>query len=110
MNCRICSREFSPSKYKPQQQVCGQPACQKSRQLENQKQWRLRNPDYFRSLEQDKAWIERRRRYNQLWKETNKESIKIYQKKNKKQRNQYMREYMRNYRINRDSNVNREKS
>ena len=110
MICKVCSREFVPSKYRPQQQVCGQPACQKARQLSNQKKWRELNPDYFRSLEQDKAWIEKRRRYNKLWKETNKASIKSYEKKNKKQRNQYMREYMRNYRVRKAAGVSGEKS
>jgi len=98
MKCSICNNEFSPSKYRPSQQVCSSPACQRQRQLLNQKQWRLKNPDYFKCLGQEPAWQDKRRRYNQLWKAANKEYIKAYENEHKDQRREYMREYMRKYR------------
>ncbi len=98
MKCRICQNEFTPDKYHPRQSVCSQPACQKQRQLENLSAWRQKNPDYFKGLEQDAAWREKRRNYNKLWKKANQKEIKEYAKKNKEQRREYMRFYMQEYR------------
>ena len=98
MKCKICNQEFVPSKYRPSQVVCSDPACQRSRQLANQKSWREQNPDYFKYLGQEEAWQEKRRRYNRLWKAANKEYIHEYEVAHKDQRREYMREYMRNYR------------
>jgi hypothetical protein len=98
MKCIICNNDFTPSKYRPSQQVCSDPACQRQRQLQNQKEWRIKNPDYFKCLGQESAWQDKRRRYNQLWKSANKEYIKTYENDHKDQRREYMREYMRKYR------------
>ena len=111
MRCKICQSEFKPSKYRPQQQVCSKLECQKQRQLQNLKAWRLRNPNYFRSLDQDSSWREVRYRYNRLWKSTHKEYLKDYEKAHKEQRKEYMREYMRERRkLNPTPFVNRSKS
>jgi hypothetical protein len=98
MICKICQAEFKPNKYHPNQQVCPNPECQKKRQLENLKQWRRKNADYFKCLGQEKAWQDKRHRYNTLWKSANKESLKEYEQLHKEQRREYMREYMRRYR------------
>lgn len=98
MRCRICQNEFTPNKYHPNQQVCFQPVCQKARQLQNEKQWREKNPDYFKSLGQGEHWKEVRHRYSKLWRETNKEYLKTYEKAHQDQRREYMRNYMRRYR------------
>ena len=98
MRCRICQNEFIPSKYRPQQQVCPRPGCQRARQIQNERQWRVKNPDYFKSLGQGSAWQEVRKRYSQLWKSTHKDYLKEYAENRKEQRREYMREYMRAYR------------
>ena len=98
MNCKICNKEFTPNKYRPNQRVCASPTCQRTRQIQNQKEWRARNPDYFKCLGQGSAWQDKRRRYNRLWKSANKEYVKTYETDHKEQRRAYMREYMRKYR------------
>jgi hypothetical protein len=108
MICKICQKEFIPNKYHSNQQVCPQPECQKMRQIQNIREWRKKNPDYFKSLGQEAAWQEKRRRYNRLWKSLNKGNLKVYEQINKEQRREYMREYMKRYRILR-SDVNRDK-
>jgi hypothetical protein len=64
--CRYCEKTFQPSKYQPQQAVCGESACQKRRRTEYRQQklktddeyrqvcrdssrkWRSENPDYWK--------------------------------------------------------------
>ena len=108
MRCKICENEFTPDKYHPHQQVCSQPECQRLRQIQNEKEWRAKNPDYFNYLGQESAWKDKRKRYNRLWKTTHQQELKEYQKTRRQQRQEYMREYMRRYRL--AKNVNRNKS
>ena len=110
MLCRICQNEFKPNKYRPNQKVCSRLECQKKRQVENEKAWRARNPDYFKYLDQESAWLEKRKRYNKLWKAAHQQDLKGYQQSHQQQRQEYMREYMRNYRQGRAPSVNRNKS
>lgn len=99
MQCKICKQEFTPNKYRPSQEVCSKPECQHLRQILNEKEWRKKNPDYFKYLDQETYWRENRRRYNKLWKATHKAYITAYEENHKEQRRVYMREYMREYRI-----------
>ena len=108
MRCKICQNEFILNKYHPQQQVCSQPECQKTRQIQNEKEWRMRNPDYFKCLGQESAWRESRHRYSKLWKTTHKDYAQQYEENHKLQRREYMREYMRRYR--KAGSVNGDKS
>ena len=62
------------------------------------REWRRKNPEYFKYLNQETAWSEKRRRYSKLWKDANKDYLKDYELKRKLQRREYMREYMRRYR------------
>ena len=98
MRCNICQNEFIPNKYRPHQEVCSQPECQKIRQVQNEREWRLKNPDYFKCFEHESAWRKNRQRYNALWKSTHKSSLKNYEESHREQRREYMREYMRRYR------------
>lgn len=98
MRCKICQNEFVPNKYHPHQQICSQPACQRARQIQNEREWRLKNPDYFKSRGQEAAWRRIRQRYNKLWSSTHKDYLKKYEASHKEQRREYMREYMRRYR------------
>ncbi len=98
MLCKFCQNEFTPSKYRPKQQVCSRPECQRLRQLQNEKDWRLRNPDYFKCLGQESSWRADRHRYTRLWKAMHGVGIRAYEKANQKPRREYMREYMRRYR------------
>lgn len=108
MRCKICQNEFTPSRYRPTQQVCSGPECQKLRQIQNEQAWRAKNPDYFKYLGGESAWHESRRRYNKLWRQTHKEYLKTYAEEQKTQRREYMRQYMREYR--KAKTVNRDKS
>lgn len=108
MRCKICQGEFQPNKYRPHQQVCSKAECQRQRQIQNEKQWRLRNPDYFKCLGQEEVWRRNRHRYSHLWKTTHKAYLKDYAQNHKSQRSEYMREYMRRYRA--AKSVNRDKS
>lgn len=98
MICKICKKEFIPDKYHPNQQCCLSLECQRQRQILNEKEWRSRNPNYFKCLGQESAWRENRHRYNKLWRLTHKNYLHDYQEKHKQQRKEYMREYMRRYR------------
>ena len=109
MQCKICQKEFIPNKYRPIQTVCSSPDCQRLRQIQNEKEWRIRNPDYFKCLGQEKSWRENRHSYSKLWRTAHKDSIRAYEQRHKEQRRQYMREYMR-ARRKATENVNGEKS
>lgn len=98
MRCKICQSEFTLNKYHPNQQVCLRPECQRQRQIQNERDWRLKNPDYFKVLDQESVWRQNRQRYTNLWKATHKDYLKEYEQTHKEQRKKYMREYMRNYR------------
>jgi hypothetical protein len=113
MRCKLCQREFTPNKYHPHQQICFRPECQHLRQIQNQRDWRSKNPEYFKCRGQEGFWRENRKRYRQQWKITHKDYLKEYQESHLKQRREYMREYMRRYRAihkKRDEFVNRNKS
>ncbi len=109
MHCKICKSEFTPNKHRPTQRVCLKPDCQRLRQIQNEKDWRLKNPDYFKYLDQETYWKDNRRRYNRLWKVTHKAYAQAYEDSHKEQRRVYMREYMREYR-KKNKLVNRDKS
>jgi hypothetical protein len=108
MICKICKDSFTPDKYHPRQQVCLRRECQNARQLNNIRDWRLRNPDYFKCSGQPSVWQANRHRYSKLWRITHKEYQKEYENSHKEQRKTYMREYMRQRRTL--LNVNRNKS
>jgi hypothetical protein len=90
-----------PNKYHPNQEVCSSFECQKTRQVKNERDWRMRNPSYFKCLGQEPAWRENRYRYNKLWRSTHKEYLQSYEESHRLQRKEYMREYMRRYRVTR---------
>lgn len=98
MRCKVCNKEFSPSKYNPSQQTCSSSECQHLRQLLNEREWRGRNPDYFRCHGQDQVWQENRYRYVKLWRLAHRDYLREYAKSHAPQRREYMREYMRRYR------------
>lgn len=104
MRCKICQKEFIPNKYRPNQLVCSDAECQGKRQIENERAWRVKNPDYFKCLGQDEAWRQNRHRYSRLWKAVRSEHLKEYEKGQREQRRGYMREYMREYRQNKPVN------
>ena len=79
--CRFCQQSFEPSKFRPDQSVCGQPPCQRQRRAEyhrrkidtdpiyaqvvtdSQKKWRDAHPDYQKTYRQSHAAaVERNRR------------------------------------------------
>jgi len=98
MRCKICQKEFIPSKYRPNQQVCSQSECQRMRQIQNERDWRLKNPDYFKYLDQEPAWKGKRHLYNSLWRGSHKDELKEYELGHSQERKKYMREYMRRWR------------
>ena len=83
--CRFCRQVFQPAPYHPQQQVCGNPACQSQRRrdyhrqkiasdpvyqqvcLESPRKWRKANPDYWKKYRQKHPeQVERNRRQQRL--------------------------------------------
>ena len=106
MRCRVCQNEFVPNKYRPNQQVCSRIACQRIRQIDNEREWRNKNPDYFKYLDQESSWRLNRLRYNRLWKSAHTDYLQEYERSHKEQRREYMREYMHRYREAK-RNVNR---
>lgn len=108
MRCKICQNEFIPNKYHPRQEVCSRQECQRQRQIQNLREWRLKNPEYFKYLDQEASWREKQNRCSRRWKSSHKEYLKEYQEAHKQARREYMRDYMHKYREAR--NVNREKS
>jgi hypothetical protein len=98
MRCKICQNEFTPDKYHSNQQVCSQAECQKIRQIQNLRDWRIKNPEYFKCRGQEGSWQQVRHRYSREWRKTHKEYLKEYQLGRRQQRREYMREYMRNKR------------
>jgi len=98
MICKFCQREFTPNKYHPHQKVCSNPECQNLRQIQNERDWRIRNPEYFKCRGQEAFWREDRHQYSQKWRASHKEYLKEYEKAHTPQRRVYMREYMRRYR------------
>lgn len=99
MRCKICQREFTPNKYHPHQEVCFSPECQHLRQIQNERDWRIENPEYFKCRDQEVSWRKNRHYYNQKWKVAHKEYLKEYEKSHAESKRVYMREYMRRYRI-----------
>ena len=63
--CPYCREPFVPSRYRPDQRVCSQPACRRRREyhrrkqqtdplyrqvcLDSQQKWRARHPEYQKS-------------------------------------------------------------
>ena len=105
MRCKICQKEFTPNKYHPHQQVCSQTECQHLRQILNQRNWRNKNPEYFKCRGQEAFWRENRHRYSQQWRVAHKQYLKEYQRNHRQQRREYMREYMRRYRVTRRGEI-----
>ncbi|MBM3252958.1 MAG: hypothetical protein FJZ16_01735 [Candidatus Omnitrophica bacterium] len=98
--CKVCGRQFVPNKYKPSQNVCNDIACQKERQRQNIRTWRLKNPDYFKyTTGDDPAYIESVRQKQLLWRRAHKLRLKEYRAKYREKIRDYMREYMKKYRL-----------
>lgn len=98
-NCIFCQTPFAPNKYSPRQKVCSNPVCQKKRQLESMKEWRLRHPDYFKYDEsKGQEWLDLQRRRSKLWRQKNPDKVRSYRQAHSQEYRNYMREYMRKYR------------
>ena len=83
--CIICQQEFIPNKYHPHQEVCSNKECQHKRQLSNQKEWRFKNPNYFKYKKKNTGWEKRRAHYLKIWRLTHKDYFKKYRLKNKQE-------------------------
>jgi len=103
--CEICGKPFVPNKYRPNQTVCSSLECQYKRQLSNMKQWRRKNPNYFKYKEsQDKSWKQTCRERSLEWRRKHKEYLQLYREANKERHRFYMRDYMRQYRLKKKQN------
>ncbi|MBF0494255.1 MAG: hypothetical protein HQL28_03890 [Candidatus Omnitrophica bacterium] len=97
--CEVCGKPFVVNKYRPNQEVCSSLECQYQRQLENMKEWRKNNPNYFKYKEsQDKSWKQTCRERSLEWRRKHKEYLQLYREANKERHRVYMRDYMRKYR------------
>jgi hypothetical protein len=103
-NCEYCLLPFTPNKYSRRQKICSDPACQKKRQLESMRQWREKNPNYFKYDEsKGLGWLETQRRRAKTWRQNNPDKLRVYRETHLAQYRSYMREYMRRYRAKKDS-------
>lgn len=62
--CIICGRFFTPDKrVGERQKVCRAGACKRARKKKAQKNWREKNPEYFKNLYTDyvKPWRQKKR-------------------------------------------------
>jgi hypothetical protein len=82
--CKFCHREFIADKYHPHQQVCSSPECQHKRQLENQRKWRLKNPDYFKYKEKKTFWEKKRAQYLKIWRKIHRDYFRKYHRKRRR--------------------------
>lgn len=97
--CIYCKSAFTPNKYSPRQKICASAECQKKRQLDSMRQWRERNPNYFKYDEsKGPVWLEAQRRRSKQWREKNPEKVRAYRENHSTEYRQYMKEYMRRYR------------
>ena len=65
VSCRYCQQSFQPSKFRPDQSVCGQPDCQRQRRTEDHRK-RLRSDPVYRELvcDSQKTWRAEHPRYS----------------------------------------------
>lgn len=97
--CSICSKTFLPNKYRPNQAICSSLECQYQRQLNNMKEWRGRNSDYFKYREiKDVKWKESCRERARRWRQNHIDYLKLYRQEHKEEHKEYMKKYMRDYR------------
>ena len=98
-SCLFCNSAFLPNKYSPRQKVCSSAECQKKRQLESMRNWRKKNPNYFKYDESKGIeWLEMQRRRSKLWRDKNPEKVRSYRQAHSDEYRSYMRQYMRQYR------------
>ena len=82
--CRICGYKFVPDRFHPYQKVCSRSECQHKRQLLDQKNWRQKNPEYFKYKEKRTPWERKRAAYLRLWRRLHKDYFKKYSQKHSK--------------------------
>lgn len=116
--CPICKKAFIPNKYRPNQATCSNLECQYQRQLYNMKDWRDKNPNYFKYKEmKDVKWKESCRERARKWRQNHLDYLKLYRQEHKEKHKEYMKNYMRDYRkrkkekmqtpINQDGGISR---
>ncbi len=97
--CKICGKSFTPNKYRPNQNICSSIECQYQRQLDNMKEWRGRNPNYFKYKEShDSSWKQTCKQRSLDWRKKHMDYLKLYREEHRDRHREYMRDYMRNYR------------
>ncbi len=98
--CKICGRQFVPSKYRPFQGACNDIVCQRERQRQNIKDWRLKNPDYFKyAAGTDPTYRDMIRQKHREWRKSHPSRLQEYRLRYKEKTREYMREYMKKYRL-----------
>jgi hypothetical protein len=80
--CRYCEKSFQPSKYQPQQAVCGEVDCQKQRRTEYRQQ-KLKADQEYRQVCRDSSrkWRSRNPGYWQQYREKHPDSVSKNRKK-----------------------------
>jgi hypothetical protein len=64
--CVYCRRSFLPSRYRPQQRVCGRPDCQRRRRADSRLQQLARDPEYRQVVrDSQKQWWDEHPDYQQ---------------------------------------------
>lgn len=91
--CEVCSKPFTPSKYRPNQTVCGQAACQRQRQIKNIKEWHRAHKESMGPAEKEAV----KKKYRE-WRKKHQQYIKLYRESKLEEYRDYMRTYMQQYR------------
>ncbi|MDD5449583.1 MAG: hypothetical protein PHO42_03185 [Candidatus Omnitrophica bacterium] len=91
--CAFCGKEFTPSKYRPNQTACPAPECQRQRQIQNIKEWRSKHKG---DLDPDVK--EARKQKYREWRSKHQEYLKLYKESRRDEYRTYMRDYMKKYR------------
>lgn len=67
-SCCFCRQSFEPSKFHPEQSVCGRPECQKQRRAEYHRQRIARDPEYAEVVRDSRRkWRESHSDYQQRY-------------------------------------------
>lgn len=110
--CVICGRYFSPKPCAYRQIVCSRKKCKAIKRKINFKNWKNKNPDYYKT-KKEKVLSDYWKRRAKTFRENHPEYIRNWTMQNRNKRRIYIKKYMREYRLNLSSErelVNNSKS
>ena len=74
--CRFCRQFFEPSKFRPDQSVCGQPACQQRRRGEYHRRKIAADPEYAQTVRDSRRkWRTAHPAYQRTWRQSHEAAV-----------------------------------